>query len=328
LANLIRNGSDFGTLAMMYSSDGSAQTGGDLGWFGEGKMVKPFNDSCFYGKKGDVKIVNTQYGIHVIQIQDQSRPVKKIQVATLIKYVVPSEETDHQYYMLANEFAGKNNTLAKFNKAVEEGIPGAKVERAVNLAPLDKKVNDLESARPIVSWVYKAEKEDISSVFKVSDQYIVAALEKVREKGNIPLNEVRADIENRVKQQKKAEMLAQQFKSGNASSLETLAGEMGLAVEPVSGLRFSSASLGNAGIEPKVIAAATALEKGVVSEPIIGENGVYVLSVNNVSAPDVTASADLSKNYVERNYAARTNYYAYEALKEMANIKDNRRMFY
>jgi len=328
LADLIRKGSDFAMLAMMYSADGSAQTGGDLGWFGEGEMVKPFSDSCFLGRKGDVKLVATQYGIHVVQILDQSRPVKQVQVATIIKNVVPSEETDHEFYMRANEFAGKNNSYEKFAQAVSEGVPGASVETAVNLAPMDKRVNDLETARPIVTWTYKAEEKDISTVFKVGNRYVVAAVEKVREAGHIPIADVRADIENRVKQQKKAEVLAGQFKAKNSSSLETLAGEMGLSVEPVSGLRFASSSLGNAGIEPKVIAAALSLEKGVVSGPIIGENGVYVLSVNNVTPPDETVNTDLSRNYVERNYAARTNYYAYEALKELANIKDNRREFY
>jgi parvulin-like peptidyl-prolyl isomerase len=87
--------------------------------------------------------------------------------------------------------------------------------------------------------------------------------------------------------------------------------------------------LGRAGIEPKVVAAALAIEKDVLSEPIIGENGVYVISVNNITAPEeADAENDLSRNYVERNYAARTNYYAYEAMKELAKIVDNRREFY
>ncbi len=51
LMNLIKKGTDFATLAMLYSADGSAQKGGDLGWFKEGAMVKPFSDSCFLGKK-------------------------------------------------------------------------------------------------------------------------------------------------------------------------------------------------------------------------------------------------------------------------------------
>jgi peptidyl-prolyl cis-trans isomerase D len=331
LINLIKSGSDFNSLAMMYSSDGSAQSGGDLGWFKEGDMVKPFSDSCFLAKKGDIKKIVTQYGVHVVQIMDQSRPGKQVQVATLVKNVIISEETDHNYYMLANEFAGKNNTYDKFINAVK--TEKLNLQSAPGLAPMDKRINNLEGARPVVSWAYKAEEKDISTVFKCGNTYVVAIVDKIREEGPAPLEDVRAEIENRVKQEKVAERLVAQFlsKMKSAKTIEDLAREMGLSVEPVSGLRFTASSLGNSGAEPKVVAAATSMEKGVISAPIIGENGVYVLSVNNITTPseaESQATVNLSRNYVERNYAARTNYYAYEALKELAEIRDNRREFY
>jgi peptidyl-prolyl cis-trans isomerase D len=330
LATLVRKGEDFSKLALMYSSDNSAQLGGDVGWFTEGKM--PFSDSCFLSKKGEVKVVPSQYGIHVVQVTDQSKPTRKVQVATLVKNVSASESTDHDFYMQANEFAGMNNEYDKFVQAITTP-KGFTVRSALNVAPMDKRVNDMQSARALVSWAYKAEKKDVSTVFKIDDRYVVAALENVREEGIAPLEDVKADVENRVKQEKKAEILVAQFneKSGSAKSLDDLAGSMGLSVEPVSGLKFSSSTLGNAGVEPKVVAAALSLEKGVVSKPIIGENGVYVLYVNNIVAPQSTENnvqVDVNRNFVERNYAARTNYYAYEALKELAKVRDNRRMFY
>ncbi len=331
LVNLLKGGTDFSTLAMLYSGDGSAQTGGDLGWFREGEMVQSFTDSCFLGKKGDVKIVASQYGLHVVQIQDQSAPVKKVQIGTIVKKVIASEETDHGYYVKANEFAGMNNTYEKFNKAIETQNLSAVTKTALNLAPMDKKVNDLESARNLVSWAYKAEEKDVSTVFKFINSYVVAVVDKVREEGPIPLKDIRADVENRVRQQKKAESIVASMaaKKADAKTIEDLARSLGLQPEPVTNLRFTSSTLGNAGIEPNVVAAATALEKGIVSDPIIGENGVYVLSVNNITEPSETnTNKDLARNYVERNYSANVNYVAYEALKELAKIKDNRREFY
>jgi peptidyl-prolyl cis-trans isomerase D len=333
LVNLIKGGANFGTLAMLYSADGSAQTGGDLGWFKDGEMVKPFSDSCFHGKTGETKIVPTQYGLHIVQIQDQSRPTKKVQVGTIVKQVVPSEETDHGYYVKANEFAGMNNTYEKFNKAIETEKLTTNTQAALNLAPMDKKVNNLESVRTLVSWAYKAEEQDVSSVFKFGNKYVVAVVDKVREEGPAPLKDIQAEVENRIRQQKKAESIVATIvsKKAVAKTLEDLAKSLGIQVEPVTGLKFTSSSLGNAGIEPNVIAAALALEKGVVSNPIIGENGVYVLSVSSITAPadaDLKADTDLARNYVERSYAARANYYAYEALKELAKIRDNRREFY
>ncbi|MBN1142861.1 MAG: SurA N-terminal domain-containing protein [Bacteroidales bacterium] len=332
LVTMIKGGSDFAMLAMMYSGDGSAQSGGDLGWFKDGDMVKPFNDTCFLGKKGDVKKVVTQYGIHVVQILDQSRPSRKVQIGTLVKNVLPSEETDHGYYIQANEFAGKNDTYEKFMKAVEEQKLTRNMQVALNLGPMDKRVNDLQQARQLVSWAYKAEEKDVSSVFDLGNRYVVATVEKVREEGPAPLADVRADVENRVRQQKKAELLIAKIneKKAGVKTIEDLGRSLGVQAEPVSGIRFSSTSLGTAGIEPNVIAAAMAMQKGTLSEPISGENGVYVISVNNIAEPaasDIQTDA-VARNFVERNYAARANYFAYEALKDLAKVKDNRREFY
>jgi peptidyl-prolyl cis-trans isomerase D len=295
-------------------------------------MVKPFNDTCFLSNKGEVKKVITQYGIHVVHILDQSNPTRKVQIGTLVKNVIASEETDHGYYVQANEFAGKNSTYEKFMKAVEEQKLSRNMQVALNLAPMDKSVNDLPQARQLVSWAYKAEEKDVSTVFDLGNRYVVATVEKVREEGPAPLADIRADVENRVRQQKKAELLSARIseKKAAAKTIEDLGRSLGVQAEPVSGIRFTSNTLGTAGIEPNVVAAAMAMQKGTISEPITGENGVYVLSVNNITEPaasDVETAA-VARNFVERNYAARANYYTYEALKGLANVKDNRREFY
>jgi peptidyl-prolyl cis-trans isomerase D len=333
LANLIKAGADFFPLAIKYSADGSAQTGGDLGWFKEGQMVKPFNDSCFSAKPGDVKIVPTQFGLHIIQIQSQSRLVKKVQVGTLVKKVMTSEETDHSYYVKANEFAGVNNTFEKFNAALGSRSNKLHVETALQLSPMEKRVNDIELARSLVTWAYKAEEHEISPVLKFGNKYVVAVVDKVREEGPAPLADVKAQIENQLKKQKKAEEISAEIKQKKqgVQNLEQLAQVLKLNVYPFSGLRFISSTLGDAGAEPVVIATAMSLEKGVVSEPVIGENGVYVLTVTNFQEPAAAKDetlVNMTRNYVERNYAGKANYGAYEALKELAKIKDNRREFF
>lgn len=67
----IENGEDFGTLAQQYSSCPSKAQGGDLGWFGPGQMVKPFEHASFSGKPGDIAVCRTQFGWHVIRILEQ-----------------------------------------------------------------------------------------------------------------------------------------------------------------------------------------------------------------------------------------------------------------
>jgi len=55
-----------------------------LGWFSEGTMVKPFNDSCFSSNSGDIMIVYTQFGAHIIEVLEMTEPIKKIKVAIIV----------------------------------------------------------------------------------------------------------------------------------------------------------------------------------------------------------------------------------------------------
>ncbi len=167
----------------------------------------------------------------------------------------------------------------------------------------------------------------------LGNKYVVATVEKIREEGFAPLEEIRADIENKVKQEKKAEKISASIESkkNGAKTLDELAKNLGVQTQTVTEVRFNSSSLGNAGVEPKVIAALCSLEKGKLSQPIIGENGVYVLAVNDIVEPteqDLKTMTEAARTNIIRGYGARTNYFALEALKELANIKDNRREFY
>ncbi|MBN2481750.1 MAG: SurA N-terminal domain-containing protein [Bacteroidales bacterium] len=332
LKNLIENGVDFTLLAMTNSVDNSAQSGGDLGWFREGDMVRSFSDSCFFGAKGDIKIVPSEYGLHVVEILDQSRPVKKVQVGTLVKSVEPSETTDQYYYIKANEFAGINNTNEKFIQAAEAESFDGQLQTALNLAPMDKSVPGIVSARQLVSWAYQAELYDVSGVFKIEDKYIVATVDGVRNEGYIPLEEIRPEIENEVKKLKKAEVLVSKFAENieNAGSLESLADNLSLQVQAASNITYSSSIFGSAGVEPQLVGAALNLEQGRLSIPITGENGVYVMTVKDMS-DDVAGgsqSMEQARMYIEQNYSVLTTYYAYDALRELAGIEDNRREFF
>ena len=70
---------NFNQLALTYSGDESNKAiGGDLGWFKEGNMVTEFNDACFENSTGDLVTAETQFGTHIIRIEDQSRRVRKL----------------------------------------------------------------------------------------------------------------------------------------------------------------------------------------------------------------------------------------------------------
>jgi peptidyl-prolyl cis-trans isomerase SurA len=72
LSDSIAAGASFEDLARRYSSDGSASSGGDLGWFGRGVMVPEFERAAFGLAKGEVSgVVRTQFGLHLIKSLDR-----------------------------------------------------------------------------------------------------------------------------------------------------------------------------------------------------------------------------------------------------------------
>ena len=71
LLKQIKGGADFAKLAKQFSDDpGNRNSGGDLGYFEQSQMVKPFSDAAFAMKAGELTVVQTQYGYHVIQVED------------------------------------------------------------------------------------------------------------------------------------------------------------------------------------------------------------------------------------------------------------------
>lgn len=328
LQDVLASGGDFASLAMLYSTDGSAQEGGDLGWFPEGQMVKPFSDTCFYGETGKIYQVPTQFGIHLIEVLAKSRPVKKVKIAYLSRNVEPSSETYQKVYSQAVKFAGVNNTYEKFNTAVSE--QNLTKRYANDITASQKTITGLEQPRALIRWAFEAELHDVSEeIFEIGNKYVVGAVAGVREKGIAPLDQVRTEIELEVRKNKKADLISEEFNASLASvqNIDELASEMGLTVVDANNVNFASVSVPSAGIEPNVIATASVLAPDQLSQPVNGNNGVYVIVVSNIVDPAETALAS-QKSRMTTLRESQANYEAFEALREAANIQDNRAKFF
>ena len=93
-------------------------------------------------------------------------------------------------------------------------------------------------------------------------------------------------------------------------------------------VNFASVSVPSAGIEPNVIATASVLAQDQLSQPIHGNNGVYVIMVGIITDPDETTELATEKTRMTTLRETQANYEAFEALRQAANIEDNRAKFF
>ena len=334
LVKLIRSGTSFSFLAMSNSDDrGSSQLGGDLGWFPEGRMVVPFNNACFSGKKGDIRTVETSFGIHIIEILEQSKNIRKYNIGIIDRKIIPGPVTNQRIYSEASQFAGTNNTYEKFNQAIAtEGL----TKRVANdVTPMQKTLPDLENPRSLIISLFQTERGHIvldnnqQAVFEIGEKYVVAFCTKVQEEGIAPVKDVENEIRFVLIKDKKAEILSAEYKKNmqEGKSLDELASDMKLTVREATQVNFRSYSIPDAGSEPALIAAASAAKQGVLSGPVKGENGIYMLTVNEISNSDSDDIRSL-KDRLSITYQMRGSYEAYEALRKATNIVDKRYKFY
>lgn len=335
LANLLKKGADFEDLAINNSADqNSAVNGGDLGWFNQKMMVQPFSDTVFFSKKNDIKVVLTQYGAHVVQVTDMAKPVKKIQIATIEKEINPSGKTTNKIYNDARNFATGIKDLATFDKKVEEtGL----TKRIATVGKNFKTIAGMDNAREMIRQIYMTEEpgvvltKDESIIFTNGNKYTVAVLVNIDEEGIAPISNVSSTIKRILVQKKKAELLKKELTEliGGSESLLSLAQKVGVDVKEATEINFNSFQIPGAGIEPRIIAAASIIEQGKLSAPIEGNQGVFVIMVNNRTSNEVTPKEiQETKASLQQVNMYRANYQAIEAIIKNGEVKDQRYKFY
>lgn len=282
LYNVVKNGGDFAATARQYSEDpGSAINGGDLDWFTDGVMVPEFNEACFTNAKGAIVKVQSQFGIHIINIQDKGAASQKYNVATIDKTIQYSNRTQQEVWSVANAFLSQVKDLASFEAQVDSANL---VKRYGNgIRSNAHSINTLRSARNIVKWAFKANVGEVSEVFEVNDEFIVAALTKEQDKGFATLADVQQNLSRELINEKKAKAIAA---ATAGKSLSDIAEQYNSRVDSANNVTYGLNVVAGAGFEPALIGAAVASEKGARIEAIQGNNAVYVAEVVDVKTND------------------------------------------
>lgn len=322
LKSVIEAEDNFAALATEYSKDpGSATKGGDLGWFTEGQMVPTFNDACFNGKTGDLVVVESQFGLHLINITDQTAPKKKVKVGIVDNTIEASQTTYEMAYNEASTFAITNDNAEKFLASSEN------MERleAPNLRPTDLTILGRSNSRQIVRWAFESEVGEVSQPFESENAFIVALVTEVKDKGILPLEMVEDLVRTEVLKEKKAELLSEQL---TGSEFKQIAEKAQRPIEQTQGITFSAFSIPGLGNEPKLIGEAFTLENGEFSKPIKGERGVYVIQVIEKITPEAVTINEGSRLGMISSFDSRAGFEPFNAMKSNSNIEDNRYTFF
>ncbi|MCX2573990.1 SurA N-terminal domain-containing protein [Pedobacter sandarakinus] len=326
LKGLIQKGANFAELAKTYSVDGSKDKGGDLGTFARGAMVPEFENAAFDGQAGDIKVVKSQFGVHVIKIEKQIGSSKVAKLAYVEKALGASSKTQASAYKAASNFLNdvKGKDFAKY--AAEKGL---KVAVADRIAATQGFAPGLDNPRKLIQDAYKADKGDVlPEIYTMADAYVVARLTDIKPKGTLSLADVKKEIEPMVRNAVKAKMLVTKFNGAGKSSLDQIASKVGRPVNPVQNIVFANPIIPGVAQENKLVGSVFGAQPGKVSAPVEGDRGVYVFSVDGFTNPAPIANMFKQKESMLLAIGQRSLQSAFQALQDNADIKDNRVKFY
>jgi len=210
LLGRLRGGEDFDQLARRYSNDpGSAQLGGDLGWFRRGRMVREFEDVAFSLPTGRVsEIVETDFGFHIIRI-DRTRPGERQGRHVLI---VPekSPEDVEQARILANRIAEEARAGASMDSLYLEHSDLAAPDSLT--LPFDQ----LQGLPPAYGALRSASPDQVLGPLEYESQndtrFAVVRVDEIREAGEYTFEDVRAQIASQLQQEKQLDRIIQQLR--------------------------------------------------------------------------------------------------------------------
>jgi peptidyl-prolyl cis-trans isomerase D len=330
LVRVLKNGGDFAALAAQYSDDpGSKNKGGLYENFTEGKMVPAFNDYCFSHKVGEIGTVTTQFGVHIIEVTKRSKAVPKLKLAFIHKSIDPSQNTYNKLYAIVMKIRGEINDGKTFDQIVQEN--NYVVKEATDITEGTYTIPGLENVRDVVKWAFKAKEGEVSSVFEMPSQYVIAKLKHINNVGYLSLDKVKKQVENSVIQQKKVEKIYKEYFTGiDISNLDNLAKKLGVQKLNVPDVSFNAFQIANIGYEPAVLGALCQLKINKPYGPIKGSNGVYVIQADKITpAPKISDVQLISEQKMMTGaLRSRANYQAYTALRNKAKIIDRRANFF
>lgn len=332
IKNAINSGANWGEMVEKYNpvSDGSRQNKGEMTFSstqiqGE-NFAKEFGKFILLdGKTGERKVVKTDFGYHFIEIMEQKKFEPAFKIAYFSKAVEPSDETNNNASTAATQFASESRDVKTFDANAQKKKLSARI---AEVKPNDYSITGLGAARRLIKWAYENKVGTVSEPESIGDKYIVAVIAEEKAEGTPKAKDVRMQIESIVRNNKKAQQIIS--KIGNSRDLNAIATAFKTTVGRADSISFLSPFIAQLGNESKISGAAFDVRtKGKVSEPIVGNGGVYLIKNESVGIkPSTDGDYAMRRAQMEQSLKGNLANKYPDALRKSAKVKDNRIDFY
>ena len=327
----INSGEAFEALAREYSDGQFSTSGGDLGWIREtDSKVADVKDEVFGARRTGLinRLIEKNDKIYIINVS-QTAIKQRYKVAQVIVEMVPSYETSNEVYLQAAEFAASVSDAEEFREyAANNGysvFQGTKIDKNAN------SIGQLTNARQVVTWLYGEASIDDVNEFELDNEYVVAVYTNETEEGVQSIEEVRAEITQILKNQKKAD-----FIKSKLSSLSGSVNEMATAYGPEAqyfakqNVKMEDTSLGNLGVAPEAIGAASGLQNpgDKTSPKVIEGSGVVVIQLNARSEASELGDYTLYENELLQEAANRIAQSLFLSITDKIEVTDQRYKYF
>ena len=322
LLRKVKRGGDFAQLARENSDGPSASRGGELPEFVREEMVAPFSDFVFGNRTGSFGVAETEFGFHIIEVLDKKDVIK---LATISKKLIPSEATSNQVFTDATQFeldvqVADFKAIATQNNYAVKDINGVKA--------LDESLPVLGTQRQVVRWAFEEGRQvtDVKRFALSTGGYVIIQIKDVKEAGLPDVDELKATVTPLVIKEKKKAMLLKQI--SGYDSLEDVATKFEQTVSTANAVNRFTSMLAGVSNEPEVVGVGFGMAEGVVSQPIGGNSGVFVVLVKaKTAAEDLSNYAGYKasiSNTAKQNIQTNVS----DALKSNFEVTDNRNQYY
>lgn len=319
LLTALEKGGDFAAAAARYSVyDATAANGGEVGVMPFSAFTGEFAEALAGAKKGDIVKIASGDAIQLMQVYRADKPTKHIQVASITYPLEASAATRRDIHNQAGTFMvnAKGSSEAFADAASEAAV----TPRVATLSQGDRTIRGLEDSRDVARWAYGAETGDVSEIFTVGKDYVIAMLTEIDDNDYASLEKVASQVRAQVLRDKKYDYIVKDLAG---STLAEQASSLGSEVDDFSGVTFGSFYIDGIGMEPRLVGAIASSEQGVLSAPVKGMSGVYVFEVGDVQTEE-KQTAEGEKVRAQAMAEGMAQQFAYPAIQQMAKIQDLR----